>query len=142
MKLNSLNNKHEQILQKYLLFVQGTVYSATEDYNSNKFLDFNEIMENIIDYTNAFNKIVKNHHRRAEGAYMTPNLMLYACMGFLSGIKNNENEEEIDSLTQDLFDKTVDFVGETSDILQDIKTKEDMQDKILTIQKENNEHNN
>ena len=141
MKLSSLNKQHEEMLKQYLTFVQGTVYSATEDYKSSKFLDFNEIMENIIDYTNAFNQIVKTSHRRAEWAYMTPNLMLYACMGFLSGVKNDENEEEIDSLLKDLFDKTVDFVGETSDILQDIKTKEDMQKKILTIQKEKNEHN-
>ena len=41
-----------------------------------------------------------------------------------------------------LFDKTVDLVGETSDILQDIKIKEDIQKKILTIQKDQNEHNN
>ena len=141
MKLSSLNKQHEEILKQYLTFVQGTVYSATEDFNSSKFLDFNEIMENIIDYTNAFNQIVKTAHRRTEWAYMTPNLMLYACMGFLAGVKNDENEEEIDSLSKDLFDKTVEFVGETSDILQDIKTKEDMQKKILTIQKEKNEHN-
>tara|TARA_R110000751_G_scaffold230688_1_gene332076 strand:- start:563 stop:991 length:429 start_codon:yes stop_codon:yes gene_type:complete len=142
MKLSSLNKQHEEMLKQYLTFVQGTVYSATENYNSSKFLDFNEIMENIIDYTNAFNQIVKTSHRRAEWAYMTPNLMLYACMGFLAGVKDNENEEEIDSLSQDLFDKTVDFVGETSDILHDIKTKEDMQREILTRQKEKNEHNN
>ena len=141
MKLSSLNKQHEEMLKKYLMFVQGTIYTATEDYESSKFLNFNEIIENIIDYTNAFNKIVKTSHRRAEWAYMTPNLMLYACMGFLAGIKNHKNEEVIESLSQDMFDKTVDFVGETSDILQDIKTKEDMQKKILTIQKENNEHN-
>jgi|TARA_R110000851_G_scaffold143855_2_gene282824 hypothetical protein len=142
MKLSSLNKEHEEMLKQYLAFVQGTVYSATEEYESSKFLDFNEIMENIIDYTNAFNKIVKTSHRRAEWAYMTPNLMLYACMGFLAGVKSNENEDAIENLSQDLFEKTVNFVGETSDILQDIKIKEDMQKKILTIQKENNEHNN
>ena len=44
----------------------------------------------------------------------------------------------IDHLSKDLFDKTVDFVGETSDILQDIKIKEDMQEELLTIQKQKN----
>ena len=145
MKLSSLNRKHEEMLKQYLSFVQGTVYTATDGYDSSKFLDFNEIMENIIDYTNAFNKIVANSQtttRRTEGAYMTPNLMLYACMGFLAGIKNEENEDLIEELSKEMFDKTVDFVGETSDILQDIKTKEDIQKRILTIQKEKNEHNN
>tara|TARA_R110000744_G_scaffold15001_7_gene42295 strand:- start:1257 stop:1685 length:429 start_codon:yes stop_codon:yes gene_type:complete len=139
MKLNSLNNKHEEMLQKYLLFVQGTVYSATEDYNVKKFSDFNEIIENIIDYTNAFSKIIKtSSRRRSEWAYMTPNLILYSCMGFLAGLKDNKSEELIDHLSKDLFDKTVDFVGETSDILQDIKIKEDMQEELLTIQKQKN----
>tara|TARA_R110000796_G_scaffold184246_1_gene300820 strand:- start:1416 stop:1844 length:429 start_codon:yes stop_codon:yes gene_type:complete len=142
MKLSSLNQQHEEMLTQYIKFVQGTVYSATEDCDSSKFLNFNEIIENIIDYTNAFNKIVKTSHRRTEWAYMTPNLILYACMGFLAGVKNNENKEVVDSLSQDLFDKTVDLVGETSDILQDIKIKEDIQKKILTIQKDQNEHNN
>ena len=137
MKLNSLNNKHEEMLQKYLLFVQGTVYSATEDYDVKKFSDFNEIIENIIDYTNAFSKIIKtSSRRRSEWAYMTPNLILYSCMGFLAGLKDNKCEELIDVLSKDLFDKTVDFVGETSDILQDIKIKEDMQKELLTIQKQ------
>ena len=142
MKLSSLNEQHEEMLKQYLTFVQRTAYSATEDYDAHKFLDFSEIIENIIDYTNAFNKIVKTSHRRAEWAYMTPNLMLYACTGFLVGVKNNKNKEVIDALSQDIFDKTVDFVGETSDILQEIQAKENMQKKILTIQKEQNEHNN
>jgi len=131
MDVSSLNKKHEEIIHKYLQFVQGTVYSATEGYGSDKFLDFNEILENIIKYTNAFNKLIKTSNRRAEWAYMTPNLMLYATVGFLSGVKNDENNELIDELSEDLFDKTVDFVGETTDILEDIQVKEDRQKKIL-----------
>ena len=38
----------------------------------------------------------------------------------------------IDELSEDLFETTVDFVGETTDILEDIKTKEEIQKKILT----------
>jgi len=133
MDVSSLNEKHEEIIHKYLKFVQGTVYTATEGYSSDKFLDFNEILENILKYTNAFNKLVKTNSRRSEWAYMTPNLMLYATIGFLSGVKNDENSELIDELSEDLFDKTVDFVGETTDILEDIQNKEDMQKKILKL---------
>mgnify|MGYP001229094429 FL=1 len=142
MDVSSLNSKHEEIIQQYLKFVQGTVYTATEEYGSDKFLDFNEIIENIIKYTNAFNKLIKTHGRRAEWAYMTPNLMLYATIGFLSGVKTDSNSELIDELSEDLFDKTVDFVGETTDILDDIQQKEEIQRKILTNQKTQNEHNN
>jgi len=133
MDVSSLNSKHEEIIHKYLKFVQGTVYTATEEYGSDKFLDFNEIIENIIKYTNAFNKLIKTNNRRSEWAYMTPNLMLYATIGFLSGVKSASNSDLIDELSEDLFDKTVDFVGETTDILEDIQNKEDVQKKILKL---------
>ena len=142
MDITSLNKKHEQILTKYVKFIQGTVYNATEDYESKKFLDFNEILENIVNYTNAFNKIVKTQNKTAEWAYMTPNLMLYATMGFLSGIKRKENSRYIDELSESMFERTVDFIGETTDILEDIKTKERIQEKILNLTKQKNEHNN
>ena len=131
MQLNSLNKKHEEILHKYVSFIQGTVFIATEDYDSNKFLDFNKILNNIINYSNEFNRIVKSSNRTAEWAYMTPNLMLYATMGFLSGIKNKSNNDIIDELTEEIFEITVNLIGETTDILEDIKTKERLQKKIL-----------
>ena len=142
MEVSSLNQKHEEMLHKYVQFVQGTVYTATEGYESVKFLGFNEVIANIITYTNSFNNMLVSSNRRTEWAYMTPNLMLYATIGFLEGVKNDENSELIDELSEDLFDKTVDFVGETTDILDDIQKKEDIQRRILTNQKTQSEHNN
>ena len=141
MQVASLNRKHEEILQKYINFVKATVFEATDDYTVQKFIDFNEILKNIINYTNSFNEIVKTSNRRNEWAYMTPNLMLYATMGFLSGIKNDTNEIAIEELSEGLFETTVDFIGETTDILQDIQAKEVLQKELLTINKKN-EHNN
>ncbi len=132
MEVSSLNKKHEEILHKYMKFVQGTVYSATEEYNSSKFLDFNDIIANIINYTNSFNNTLTSSSRRAEWAYMTPNLLLYSTIGFLAGVKSDKNSELIDELSEDLFETTVDFVGETTDILESIKMKEDIQKRILT----------
>lgn len=142
MQLHSLNEKHEKILHNYVNYVQGAVFIATEDYDSKKFTDFGEILNNIITFTNAFNKIVKTSDKRAEWAYMTPNLMLYATMGFLSGVKNKSNSKVINNLTEELFEVTVDLIGETTDILEDIKNKEEIQKKILTYLNNKNEHNN
>ena len=63
-------------------------------------------------------------------------------MGFLSGIKNKHNKDIIDELSEELFEMTVDFIGETTDILEDIHEKELMQEKILTNLNKKNEHNN
>jgi len=142
MKLHSLNKYHEDILKKYISFVQKTIYQATEGYTAKKFLDFNEVLENIIDFTNSFNKIVKSSNRRTEWAYLTPNLILYACVGFISGLRNRENNELMSRLSEDLFENTIDLIGETTDILEDMKIKEDMQKQILTNLNQINEHNN
>ena len=99
-------------------------------------------MENIIDYTNAYSKFVKTPQRRTELAYMTPNLILYSCVGFISGIRNKKNSDLLDELSEDLFETTVDFIGETTDILEDISIKEKVQKKILTNINKINEHNN
>ena len=133
MELSSLNRKHEEILHKYVNFVKATVFEATDSFTVKKFMDFNGILKNIINYSNAFNKVVKTANRRNEWAYMTPNLMLYATMGFLEGIKNNENEDIISELSERLFETTVEFIGQTTDILEDIKIKEALQQEILTI---------
>jgi len=142
MNLSSLNKQHEDMLVRYIKSIQGAVYEATEDDEVNKFLDFNEILENIINYTNAFNKLSKGENKRTEWAYMTPNLMLYATIGFLSGIKNKQNAKLIDKLSDKLFNMTVDFIGETTDILEDIQLKEKIQEEILTFKEHKYEPNN
>ena len=141
MKLSSLNIKHAKLLDKYIKYLQGIAYEATEFSSHKKFEEFNEILYNIANYTNAFKKIVKNSNRVGEWVYMPPNLMLYASMGFLTGIKNKTNKKLIDELSEDLFEKTVDFVGETADILDDIKEKDEIEEKIKIIKKERNEDN-
>lgn len=141
MKLASLNTKHAKLLDKYVKYLQGVAYEATEFSAPKKFEEFNEILHNIVNYTNAFQKIVKNSERVGEWVYMPPNLMLYACMGFLSGIKTRKNRRMINELSEDLFEKTVNFVGETADILDDIHTKKKAKEKIKIIQKERNEYN-
>jgi len=141
MKMYSLNRKHAKILDKYVKFIQGIIYEATEDCEAQKFEDFNEILINIVNYVNAFKTVVKNSSRVNEWAYMTPNLMLYACMGFLSGIRNKKNKKGIDELSEVLFERTVDFVGETSDILYEMEEKSEIKRRIKQIKKERNEHN-
>lgn len=140
MKLYSLNSKHAKLLENYFKFVQHVAYDATEDYNSRKFDDFNEILVNIVHYANQFRKMVKNEDRIAEWAYMMPNLMLYSGVGFLCGVRNNRNSQEIDKLSARLYDETINLVGETSDILTDIRIRKDIKHKLLLKKIQKNEH--
>ena len=126
-------------MDSYVKYVQGIVYVATEDYSYNKFKEFNDILNNVTRYTNAYKNIVSQKSKMREWAYMIPNLMLYSCMGFLTGISNEKNIEVIERLSSKLFDKTLDVVGETTDILHDIE-EENKKRKILAKIQKNNEH--
>ena len=47
MKLSSLNIKHAKLLDKYIKYLQGIAYEATEFSSHKKFEEFNEILYNI-----------------------------------------------------------------------------------------------
>lgn len=136
-KISAINKKHQKIIDNYVKYVQGIVYVATEDYSYNKFLEFNDILDNVTRYTNSFKNIVSEKAKTREWAYMIPNLVLYSCMGFLTGISNKKNSEVIEKLSSKLFDRTLDVVGETTDILHDIEAEEKKRDLIAKIHKKN-----
>lgn len=138
-RVSAINKKHKKLMDSYVKYVQGIVYVATEDYSHNKFKEFNDILNNVTRYTNAYKNIVSQKSKMREWAYMIPNLMLYSCMGFLTGISNEKNIEVIERLSSKLFDKTLDVVGETTDILHDIE-EENKKRKILAKIQKNNEH--
>ena len=66
MKLSSLNIRHAKLLDKYVKYLQGVAYEATEFSTHKKFDEFNEILYNIATYTNAFRRIVKNSKSEKE----------------------------------------------------------------------------
>lgn len=133
-KICAINKKHEKLMNNYVKYVQKIVYAATEDYSYNKFAEFNEIIDNVTRYANAFKNIVSEQAKIREWAYMIPNLLLYSCMGFLSGISHEKNYEAIEALRSKLFDKTLDVVGQTTDILHDIEAEEKKTKIIAKIQ--------
>lgn len=138
-RVSAINKKHQKLIDGYIKYVQGIVYVATEDFSYNKFVEFNDIIDNVTKYTNSFKEIVSGKSKTREWAYMIPNLMLYSCMGFLTGISNKNNYEVIEKLSSKLFDKTLDVVGETTDILHDIEA-ENKKRKIIAKIHNNNEH--
>ena len=142
MKMQSLNPQHDKLLQEYVSFIKGIVFEATAYSAQGKFNEFNHIINNVFRYTNSFRNIVKERGKIKEWAYMTPNLMLYSCMGFLAGIRNKQNNELIDELSSQLFEKTVDVVGESSEILDRLKKERLIKKRIAIIKKERNESNN
>ena len=77
-RVSAINKKHQKLIDSYIKYVQGIVYVATEDFSYNKFIEFNDIIDNVTKYTNSFKELVSGKSKTREWAYMIPNHMLYS----------------------------------------------------------------
>jgi len=132
----NLSKKQNKLLNDYIKSVKGILYEATEDCDIGKFNEYINLMNNIVSYSDAFKKSIKTDKEVDEWAYMVPNLTLYSAMGFFVGIKNDTNSSYIDSLSEELFEKTLSIVGDTSDMLFEEREKREKYSK-----KKKNEYN-
>ena len=128
-RIKSLNNTHRRLVSQHLKFLQARLYRITEhDKTVGKFLDYQDILDTIVKYSNDFEDYTKEERRTEEWMYMIPTLSLYASLGFLAGIKNDKMERFVDfeEEMKKFVDSTLNLVGDLSDVLQDLKVKEDI----------------
>ena len=128
-RIKSLNNTHRRLVSQHLKFLQARLYKITEhDKTVGKFLDYQDILDTIVKYSNDFEDYTKEERSTEEWMYMIPTLSLYASLGFLAGIKNDKMERFVDfeEEMKKFVDSTLNLVGDLSDVLQDLKVKEDI----------------
>ena len=128
-RIKSLNNTHRRLVSQHLKFLQARLYRITEhDKTVGKFLDYQDILDTIVKYSNDFEDYTKEERSTEEWMYMIPTLSLYASLGFLAGIKNDKMERFVDfeEEMRKFVDSTLNLVGDLSDVLQDLKVKEDI----------------
>ena len=116
----AVNNKHKMLLEKYIVYVKKIAYFATEDSANGKFKQYHDILETIIAYSNNFYETTANKKQnKVEFAYIIPNFVLYMTIGFMTGLKNKNNEYDLIMLIDRLTRKTENLTGEITDILHD-----------------------
>ncbi len=128
-RIKSLNNTHRRLVSQHIKFLQARLYKITEhDKTVGKFLDYQDILDTIVKYSNDFEDYTKEERSTEEWMYMIPTLSLYASLGFLAGIKNDRMERFVDfeEEMRRFVDSTLNLVGDLSDVLQDLKVKEDI----------------
>jgi hypothetical protein len=128
-RIKSLNNTHRRLVSQHIKFLQARLYKITEHDNTvGKFLDYQDILDTIVKYSNDFEDYTKEERSTEEWMYMIPTLSLYASLGFLAGIKNDRMERFVDFKEEmrKFVDSTLNLVGDLSDVLQDLKVKEDI----------------
>ena len=130
MKIDALNKKHARYLNSYIKCVQGIMYSSTEEAAEGKFNEINDLLTNVVRFSNKFKENARNKEELSEWCYMIPNLMLYSSVGFLIGIKTKKNKEDINNSIEALFEKTLSMTSKTSEILDTMQTLGEL-DEIL-----------
>tara|TARA_Y100000114_G_scaffold81065_1_gene74752 strand:+ start:868 stop:1305 length:438 start_codon:yes stop_codon:yes gene_type:complete len=138
-KVKTLNSSHRRLITNHLKFLQSRLYKITEhDKNYGKFKDFQEIIDTIITYSNDFESFTKKQRSKDEWMYMIPTLTLYACLGFLSGIKNQKIENLVDfKQEQDRFIKsTLNLVGNLSDVLKEYEERQSLEKEFIKLRED------
>lgn len=138
-KVKTLNSSHRRLITNHLKFLQSRLYKITEhDKNYGKFKDFQEIIDTIITYSNDFESFTKKQRSKDEWMYMIPTLTLYACLGFLSGIKNQKIENLVDfKEEQDRFIKsTLNLVGNLSDVLKEYEERQNLEKEFIKLRED------
>ena len=138
-RIKGLNAKHRVLARQHLKFLQSRMYKATEyDDSVGKFLDFQEILDTIVQYSNDFKPYTEKERSRDEWMYMIPTLSLYASLGFLAGMKNKKLEEIIDfeQESENLVTSTLTLVGTLSDLLDEHNETELLEKEVEKLKEE------
>ncbi len=138
-KIKGLNSKHRVLVRQHLKFLQSRLYKITEhDDYVGKFLDFQEILDTIIKYSNDFKGFTNKDRTKDEWMYMIPTLSLYAALGFIAGMKNENIEKFVDfnCESEKIVDSTLNLVGQLSDVLDDYREKELIEQEVDKIKEE------
>ena len=131
MKIDAINQKHAGYLERYVKNIQEIMFDATERARVGKFSEINDLLSNVIRYSNTFKEYTKNPTEINEWCYMIPNLMMYASTGFLIGIRNKNNSEDVNIAIDRLFEKTVNMTSRTNKMLDELEALGKLE-KLLT----------
>ncbi len=122
-----INDKHEDMVTNYLIYIQKQVYNATETADDGKYDDFQELLEDIMMYHNDFADTGLSDENLEEWAFTIPNLTMFTALGFFAGLRNEENDDTIENCVRNVYSSTMDVVGSLSDLMKDEEEIKKMQ---------------
>jgi|TARA_R110000803_G_scaffold47989_1_gene99819 hypothetical protein len=115
-----LNQQHREIIENYILYVKKLIYFATEDAGDKKFKDFLTVLDTVFLYSNNFHDSIKERTRmNEEFIFLIPNMTFYLSVGFLTGLKHKQNNEEMQEFIDRMAKKSENITGELADLLID-----------------------
>jgi hypothetical protein len=132
--ISYINDQHKEIVQTHIQKIKKVMYFATEDAGDGKYKDFLDILDSIYLYSNNFYDTMVSKRTRSEileeFIFLIPNMVFYTAIGFLTALKDGENDflmrdslETIGSYCEGTTSELADIIideKETKKILQDI----------------------
>lgn len=133
MEIEAINKKHAGYLQTYIKDIQGIMFNATENAKVGKFSEINDLLSNVVRYSNKFKEYTSNKSQLNEWCYMIPNLMMYASAGFLIGIRSKNNNDDVDKAIDELFERTVRMTADTHTLLDELEAVGELEKMLIKL---------
>ena len=133
-----LNDKHREIIESHTKNIKQVMYFATEDVSEGKYQDFLHILRSVYLYSNNFYDTMLNKEEdsgvTAEFVFLIPNMTFYTSVGFLTALKNGENDLDLQYHLTQIGEYCENATSELADVLIDEKEKNKLFKDIQDIE--------
>jgi hypothetical protein len=137
--ISYINDNHKQIVELHIRKIKKAMYFATEDVGEGKYQDFLDIMNSVYLYSNNFydNMVEKKNDSALleEFLFLIPNMVFYTAIGYLTALKDGDNDYLMRSSLEEIGGHCENATGELADILIDEKESKKIMQDILDITK-------
>ena len=126
-EISYINENHKKIVELHLRKIKKSMYFATEDVGEGKYQDFLDIMNSVYLYSNNFYDTMVE--KKDDGGlldefmFLIPNMVFYTAIGFLTALKDGENDFAMINGLEEIGSICENATSELADILIDEKEK-------------------
>ena len=137
-EISYINENHRRIVELHLRKIKKAMYFATEDVGEGKYQDFLDIMNSVYLYSNNFYDTMVE--KKDDGGlldefmFLIPNMVFYTAIGFLTALKDGENDFAMRDGLEEIGGYCENATSELADILIDEKEKVKIMQDILDLE--------
>ncbi len=133
-----LNDRHREIIETHTRNIKQVMYFATEDVSEGKYQDFLHILKSVYLYSNNFHDTMLKKDEdggvTAEFIFLIPNMTFYTTVGFLTALKDGENDSDLQYYLEQIGRYCENATSELADVLIDEKEKNRLLKDIQDIE--------
>ena len=113
MKIKTLNEDHQEIIDQFYKDIESFIYDVTEGERFGSFQSFTPVKDAAINLHNELaDELIDLGIPNYEWVFMLPNNLLFAALGFATGLKNEKNFEFIQNKSERLCDVYTNTIAE------------------------------